>query len=788
MANVCDKFRHSFKQTFIDHFAMMFSTLSTDKWFLSIGKPLPWVSAAGETDNLPPAAADTEQTEIEFWQNTIAHKRITEEDISIVVPRYDWTIGTVYSPYRTNVEMFNPVTPYVFYVLVDEERVYKCIDNNYNAPSTIAPTHTDTDVKTLSDGYRWKYMYSIAESRRKFLLQGGLRTSGTLRPGYMPVENIEALGINDERYLQFAVQNAAVDGEIIFIYFLPEYTNYLISDRCVFSSVSNIIIADVNAGGLTASLYSSTLAPISGYYNNMVLSIDSGQGQGQRRIISNYAPQGASANYATVEVTNPFIVGLLGSDSTFSIVPNVTLEGDGTAKSNLLDPLRTVADVSVLFSGSTTGSYRYVNSLELVDAGQNYTFANIKVIAGLTFAPNTPTALITDFANVATPIVSPQGGHGSNPVTELGGNALMIVKKYSGSENGKITSQNEFRQFGIIKNPELSQPQVRISTVQAGTDSSFTVGSVVTQSPTGSFLGATGTVVSWRQGLTGYTGTSELVLTNTIGTFTSAVQGSVIGSTLEVYDIATRTRAGSEGRDLLVLTVTPTTASTFSAVNNDFPRGMNAVSLGNPAQNIEFSGSQGRIYRWEAASGLNNQGKIYLENARGVFSINESVFSIGETVGVRDRYLSFYSGLTGIAKIVEKTEVIEGIPAVYSQVYKFVLNPAAGDTFRSNSFTLDNTIYGYNGSTQVAVGKAVNWNTSGATGDLSVIFTTGQIVAGNTIPYDSSVGFATSALVTVVSQTPDLKYRSGQVQYIQNIRPIVRSDSQEEEIKLVIEI
>jgi hypothetical protein len=217
-------------------------------------------------------------------------------------------------------------------------------------------------------------------------------------------------------------------------------------------------------------------------------------------------------------------------------------------------------------------------------------------------------------------------------------------------------------------------------------------------------------------------------------------------------------------------------------VNNDFPRGLNAVSLGNPAQNIEFSGSQGRIYRWDAASGLNNQGKIYLENANGMFNI-------GEVVGVRDRYLSFYSGLTGIAKIVEKTEVVESIPAVYSQVYKFVLSPAAGDAFKSNSFTLDNNVYAYNGSTQVAVGKAINWNTSGATGDLSVIITTGQIVAGNTIPYDSTtVGFAASALVTAISQTPDLKYRSGQVQYIQNIRPIVRSDSQEEEIKLVLEI
>jgi Bacteriophage T4, Gp8 len=781
MANVCDKFRQNFKQTFIDRFAMMFDNLSTDKWFLSIGKPLPWISNAGEIDNLPPAVQDTEQAEIEFWQNAIAHKRITQDDISIVIPRYDWTIGAVYSPFRPDVELFNTVNPYIFYVLVDEERVYKCIDNNYGAPSTIAPTHTDTNVKTLSDGYRWKYMYSITENRRKFLLKSGLKTGGTIRPGYMPVENLETLGINDERYLQFAVQNAAVDGEIVFIYFLPEYANYLISDRCIFASSGNLVVSNVSSGGLTATLYSSGLAPIPNYYNNMVLSIDSGQGQGQRRIISTYAPQGASANYATVEVTNPFTVGLLGAVTTFSIVPNVTLDGDGDSLNNTLDPLRTIADVSVSFNPSSTGNYRYVNSFEMVDTGQNYTFANLKVIAGLTFAPNTPAALITDFANVATPIVSPQGGHGSNPVAELGGNALMIVKKYTGSENGKITSQNEFRQFGIIKNPDLAQPQVRLSTVQAGNAASFTVGSIATQSATGTYGGATGTVVSWTPGLTGYTGTSELVLTNVAGIFTSAVQGAVVGSSLDVFDVSTRTRAGTEGRDLLVLTVTPTTATTFSTSANDFPKGMYAVGLGNASQNIEFSGSKGRIYRWDAVSGLNNQGKIYLENAYGTFNI-------GETVGVRDRYMTFYSGLTGKAKIVEKTQVVESIPAVYSQVYKFVMSPAGGDTFVSGSFVLDNTVYAYSGSSQVAAGKVINWNTSGATGDLSLILSTGQIAAGNTIAYTNSAGAVASSLVTAISQSPELKYRSGQVQYIQNMRPIVRSDSQEEEIKLVIEI
>jgi hypothetical protein len=253
-------------------------------------------------------------------------------------------------------------------------------------------------------------------------------------------------------------------------------------------------------------------------------------------------------------------------------------------------------------------------------------------------------------------------------------------------------------------------------------------------------------VVSWTPGLSGYTGTSELVLTNVVGTFTSAVQGAVVGSSLDVFDISTRTRAGTEGRDLLVLTVTPTTATTFSTSANDFPKGMYAVGLGNASQNIEFSGSKGRIYRWDAVSGLNNQGKIYLENAYGTFNI-------GETVGVRDRYMTFYSGLTGTAKIVEKTQVVESIPAVYSQVYKFVMSPAGGDTFVSGSFVLDNTVYAYSGSSQVAAGKVINWNTSGATGDLSLILTTGQIAAGNTIAYTNGAGIGkrTSLLGTRVA-------------------------------------
>lgn len=787
MANVCDKFRQNFKQTFIEEVVSMFNNLSTDKWFLSIGKPLPWLTAAGEEDALPPASEDTNESEINFWQNAIAHKKINREDVSIVIPRYDWTIGTVYQPYRPNVDLFNLDSPYVFYVLVDEERVYKCIDNNYGAPSTIAPSHTDTDVKVLSDGYRWKYMYSITESNRKFLLKSGLKKTGLIRPGYMPVESIESLGIDDERYLQYAVQNAAVDGEVVFIYFLPEYSEYIVSDRCIFSSSENLVSNTVSAGGLTASIFSTSLAPIPDYYKDMVFYIDSGQGQGQRRIIESYEPTGS--NTAIVTVTTPFLVELIGSNSTFSIVPNICLQGDGSAKNNELDPNRTFADVSVRFFApavDATGQQRTVDSFEMVDTGKDFTYATMKVVKGLTFSSSMPNSLKTSFENIAIPIISPQGGHGSNPISELGGKSLMIVKKFKGSEGGIITNQNEFRQFGLLKNPDLQQPQIRVSTIQTGTVSSFVAGTTAYQTAVAGYSGAEGKVVSWYAGVTGFTGSSELVLTNVIGDFKSGISGARIGSTtgsntLDVFDVMRRTRAGTEGRDLLALTVSPSTSSTFSQIQNEFPRGLNVVGVGNALENIEFTGSKGKIYRWEPQSGFNNRGKIYLEHSHGDFFTNE-------LVGVRDRYMVFVSGLTGIAKIVEKNELVEGIPSIYNQVYQYQLSAAFGDSFSDNTFELDSIVTGYSGSTVTGIGTVVNWSSNGATGNLSVIFSSGTIAAQNIIPYQNNSGNTVNSLVSGINREPDLKYRSGQVQYIQNMRPIVRAETQEEEIKLIIEI
>lgn len=57
-----------------------------------------------------------------------------------------------------------------FYVVTEDYNVYKCIDNNGGAESTVKPFSTTHKLITLADGYKWKFMYTIpVASRNKFM-------------------------------------------------------------------------------------------------------------------------------------------------------------------------------------------------------------------------------------------------------------------------------------------------------------------------------------------------------------------------------------------------------------------------------------------------------------------------------------------------------------------------------------------------------------------------------------------------------------------------------------------
>ena len=53
-----------------------------------------------------------------------------------------------------------------YYVLAGtrDRDVYLCLDNDYDASSTVRPTHVSYGTPRETDGYVWKYLYTISDA------------------------------------------------------------------------------------------------------------------------------------------------------------------------------------------------------------------------------------------------------------------------------------------------------------------------------------------------------------------------------------------------------------------------------------------------------------------------------------------------------------------------------------------------------------------------------------------------------------------------------------------------
>lgn len=773
MPRSCDPFRQNHKRYIVEKILDEYSDLSNENFFLSIGKITPW---ATDNDNRLPSV-DSVKDNTDFWRGLIAAKRINRSDVSLVIRRVDWTPGTIYQPYRDDIDLYDDLRPADFYTLVDDERVYVCIDNNYGEPSLYPPTHTDSVVRKLADGYRWKFLYQIPESKRKFLTK---TTGGNI--GYMPVEFVSTLKTNDDRNLQWLIQQAAVNGKIEFAFVdQPAKIFWVTTQSCVLADDANLVITTVPSGATNVNIYSPSLAPTD-IYSDMMFSIESGPGQGQRRVIKAYSWTG---NSATIYV-DALVNGLSGQEassenrSRWSITPQVVVSGDGFGNSTINPTIRT-ADFTLKF-GSTAGlssdvcsNYipRLISSVEVVDGGKDYTFATLSVPKGITTLNSTPSEY-KDFKSLIHAVMPPPGGHGANPVKELGAYAYMIVKDFVQDEETKIDVGNDFRQFGILRNPLLAEKQVRLKFYQAGLSGSFTVGLTA-----GYGTGPYGTVLEWCKGATGITATSELVLGNIRGgTF---APGTTVGN-LTVFDALPIYYAGQEGRHLLDLTLASVNP-TFVDNGGDYVRNYFAHGVGNKNSNVPQSRSSGQIHCWTPNAATNKFGTLSLEFPKGDFSINEYVLQT-------DPLFNTPNGYTGVGRITAIDTSIEGLPTVYDLTTTMTIT---GSDFDANSFLVDSQVYFGTGLT-TGNGYIIDWSpvTGGTSGVLRLAGVQGTVLTGQNVGYvtigASGGTVGVNASVYSISHRGELKYASGEVLYIQNVNPIVRDLEQREEIKLVIEL
>src|SRR5210317_732972 len=183
-AIITNKFRiHNAEQ-----FSESFSEASPNVYYLGIGRPQGFTTSTrgdSRTENegsdvSPLTPVDSVKDEFYYFDDLLAAKRVTSSDVSYVIPRRNWTTGTVYDYYRhdygnritgtTTTQTANSgastIWDATFYVVSSTYNVYKCLDNNSNAASTVEPTGTNTTIYSLGDGYKWKYRYSLTASEQ----------------------------------------------------------------------------------------------------------------------------------------------------------------------------------------------------------------------------------------------------------------------------------------------------------------------------------------------------------------------------------------------------------------------------------------------------------------------------------------------------------------------------------------------------------------------------------------------------------------------------------------------
>jgi len=87
-----------------------------------------------------------------------------------------------------------------------------------------------------------------------------------------------------------------------------------------------------------------------------------------------------------------------------------------------------------------------INDVIINNSGTNYSYATANISPQLNYSGN-GAILVTS--------VSPIGGHGYDLISELGCNHVMITSEFNSSENGQISDNIDYRQIGLITNPQI---------------------------------------------------------------------------------------------------------------------------------------------------------------------------------------------------------------------------------------------------------------------------------------------------------------------------------------------
>ena len=381
----------------------------------------------GSSVTQDPEISNTQKSIREFQRKVVFGNKIDDSSVKYMFAKKPWVSGTIYDAFDDEQDMSTKN----FYVTVlggngqineSNYNVFKCIRNNNGGPSTQTPSDIGAETNyevTLGDGYVWKYMFDVPPAQ----------------------------------YLLFGTSK-----------FLPYVANQDIIDQST-QGISDVVIESVDEGGLAPYLVGSETNPSQAIVTAVSTPGDYVPGVEQTwelrlscsRLVKSSVGAYQNMYFRVVDDEDIF-------DITDSRVPNdddksliIQIKSDRNLISFSDKFCEIVPKVEISPPDGSTGAsraiaYGLVNSLgtlkniAFISKGSGYTFATAELLQ-----PPSANFETTDIR----PVVTPKGGHGSNPVHELFMSRVATVTSFITDVNTSIPGTNSYTKVGLVKNPSF---------------------------------------------------------------------------------------------------------------------------------------------------------------------------------------------------------------------------------------------------------------------------------------------------------------------------------------------
>jgi hypothetical protein len=376
-------------------------TLNVSPLYLYYARPTDFINS------VIPDVLDTTIGENEIKSNIMSLKRIRGSDVAPGFKKIEWSSGIIYDQYDSNINMVNKN----FYVITNENKVFKCLNNGNGSASTFKPIENSG---LLSDGYLWQFMFRIPSGvLRKFAYEEYLPVFedsliiNSARPG--TVDRIDILN-SGQNYSVF------YDGSA-----LPYIPIFIKGDGIVNDSAT--VNLNVNSGEI------SNVNIIDGGSNYRIVS-------GKTVVPVMIMQKGAEREFVFSGGVNFDYAFGLAKLSVNGVIEDIEiiLGGDNYTES---EPATVVQSSSIAYANlGTSGG---IESIDIEYIGSDFSIADAILVSSTGIGANLKVSL------------SPKFGHGAEPVFELNANNLLISTNVVLDENTDFTIENDFRQFGFMR-------------------------------------------------------------------------------------------------------------------------------------------------------------------------------------------------------------------------------------------------------------------------------------------------------------------------------------------------